>query len=1062
MGEWIKFDFPIMTIINIKPEERKPAALLFFMFFAIVSATITGSSARDAIFLIQFDKSYLPIMFIVIAPVMALTIAFYKKITSGQDQVFIITISGGLFSFSLFLLQTNLSGMFIPVLYIWMEIVTVLSIFQFWILAGEIFNARQAKRIFTIIGAGGSFAGIGAGYGIKPFVAYFGSGNLLFLTILFMGFSVMMAQLLRPYQSQLVPENVAPSTNQKSESEFTPYLKSIALLIGLAAFISKIVDYQFKMKAAEAFPNQNDLVSFFGTYYMATGTATLIMQFFVTGFILTRFGILAGLFVLPISLAIGSSGFLVMGTLSAVFFAKFSDQVFKFSTNNTVQEILWLPVAPEKKKQVKPIIDGTIRSGLEGLAGLLIFGLVSFKLVPQDKIQWLSGFVIIGVLLWIWNSFRLKDGYVNSLVKAIENRQLNLNDVEFDINDSHIVHTLDKTLNDENELKQLFALDLLWTLPLHPWKNTLINLYHHRSSQIRKAVLELAWHQPTIISNTNILLSIHNESELTPFAISCAGDRRIPALDEKIQHFLNSDSTALATTTAVTLLKQNPNHQESKQILDQLLSKDDEGTLCSTLGFLKESYHWISVENKKRFLVHPSHQVRNEILAVLANSPNVDFLESVIQNLSHSTSYENAKAALLHYDPSLVTDRFHHFLYTEISSLQLRQGILKTTPEFPSQDMVDLLITGLDDPDLLILNDISDALLKMSKKIKIDESTFATIENHISDISKRAYQLYQIKAQLMADHHASLILDHIENDLNKVIPILLKLGTLEEMDIPIRKYIRYVKSHDPELLPIVLELVDSTFSPENRKRTLPLIDPDVDKIQSGKDLFPDLIENVDEFLKYWIENLNTRTTAIAIHYLIKKEKTTILKEIDWDKIPDSIFTTNLFNQIEQNYLNRNFLNDKFPSQENQPMYSILEKTIILKSVDLFHEIPGDVLTKLAQIAEEIRVESQHELFKEGDFGDSLFVIISGQVDVIQNGHSISHLEKGNCIGEMALLDQEPRSASAITIEESVLLKINQDGFYELMASNREIMKQIVKILTRRIREMNKKLTDTRN
>lgn len=147
-----------MAIINIKSKERKPAALLFFMFFSIVSATITGASVRDAVFLTQFDKSYLPVMFIAIAVVMAGVIALYKKLTSGQDQVFVISISGALFSVSLFFLQSNLSGLFIPVLYIWMDVVTVLSIFQFWILAGEIFNARQAKRIFTLLGAGGSLS----------------------------------------------------------------------------------------------------------------------------------------------------------------------------------------------------------------------------------------------------------------------------------------------------------------------------------------------------------------------------------------------------------------------------------------------------------------------------------------------------------------------------------------------------------------------------------------------------------------------------------------------------------------------------------------------------------------------------------------------------------------------------------------------------------------------------------------------------------------------------------------------------------------------------------------
>ena len=1048
-----------MAIINIKSKERKPAALLFFMFFSIVSATITGASVRDAVFLTQFDKSYLPVMFITIAVVMAGVIALYKKLTAGQDQIFVISISGALFSVSLFLLQSNLSGLFIPVLYIWMEVVTILSIFQFWILAGEIFNARQAKRIFTLLGAGGSFAGMGAGYGIKPFVSTFGSENLLFLTIFFIGLSVVMAQMLRPFRMSRKPKKVNSKPVAKSKTEFEPYLKSIALLIGLAAFVSKIIDYQFKMMAADAFPNQNDLVSFFGTYYMSTGAATLIMQFFVTGFILTRFGILAGLLVLPIFLAIGSSGFLAIGTLSAVFIAKFSDQVFKFSTNNAVQEILWLPVAPEKKKRAKPIIDGTIRSGLEGLAGVLIFSLVSFKLVPQDNIQLLSLLVILGVIFWLWNSFRLKDGYVNSLMKAIENRQLNLDDVEFDINDSHIVDTIDKTLKDDDELKQLFALDLLWTLPLHPWKNTLQYLFHHGSNQIQRAVLELAWHQPGIITDQLLLNSFKEDSELAPFAISCAGDRMIPDIAEKVSPFLKSDNPSLSAAAAVGILKQDTNHHESKLILDSLMESDDPTILCTTIGFLKQSGQWISTENKKRFLGHESHDVRNQILAVFKGSPDSDFLVSIIRNLANASTFDAAESALKQYDPSLVTDRFYHFLFAEDSPLRLKLGILKTAHEFSSSDMAELLSSGLNDPDLLILNGISNALVKMSKNKELEAEILNKIENHIKAISKRAFQLYLLRDQLKNVSQAFLIQDHIESDLNKVIPILLKLGTLKKPDIPIETYIRYVKSNDPDLLPIVLELVDSTFSPENRKHTLPLIDPDVDRIKIGQELFPDLFRNPNDMLGHWIKNPHFWKTGIALQYLLNSENTAVLKIIKWDKIPNSIFTSNLFNETEQNYLNRNFLNDKFPIQENPPMYSILEKTIILKSVDLFHKIPGDVLTRIAQIAEELRCEQNHAIFKEGDHGDSMFVIISGKVDVIQNDHSITQLERGTCIGEMALLDQEPRSADAITLEESVLLKIDQEGFFQLMASNPEIMKQIVKILTRRVRSMNKKLTN---
>ena len=70
---------------------------------------------------------------------------------------------------------------------------------------------------------------------------------------------------------------------------------------------------------------------------------------------------------------------------------------------------------------------------------------------------------------------------------------------------------------------------------------------------------------------------------------------------------------------------------------------------------------------------------------------------------------------------------------------------------------------------------------------------------------------------------------------------------------------------------------------------------------------------------------------------------------------------------------------------------------------------------------------------------------------------IAKLEKGASLGEMALLDNETRSADAVADKDSVLLKINQDVFYELMEGNADIMKQIVRLLTSRIRDANSRL-----
>ncbi len=142
------------------------------------------------------------------------------------------------------------------------------------------------------------------------------------------------------------------------------------------------------------------------------------------------------------------------------------------------------------------------------------------------------------------------------------------------------------------------------------------------------------------------------------------------------------------------------------------------------------------------------------------------------------------------------------------------------------------------------------------------------------------------------------------------------------------------------------------------------------------------------------------------------------------------------------------------------MFSILEKTMLLKTVDLFQDIPSELLSKISQISKAKDYESGEVIFNEGDYGDSMFIVIEGEVSIQKNGKSIALLDKGSSLGEMALLDNETRSAGATAKVDSVLLKINQDVFYELMEGNADIMKQIIRLLTSRIRDANSKLEKT--
>ena len=139
------------------------------------------------------------------------------------------------------------------------------------------------------------------------------------------------------------------------------------------------------------------------------------------------------------------------------------------------------------------------------------------------------------------------------------------------------------------------------------------------------------------------------------------------------------------------------------------------------------------------------------------------------------------------------------------------------------------------------------------------------------------------------------------------------------------------------------------------------------------------------------------------------------------------------------------------------MYSTLEKTIYLKSSDVFGGIAAENLSRLAAIADESSWPSGSVVFREGDAGDALYVVLSGSVRIVKEGVEIATLRKGSCFGEMAVLDGAPRSADAAVSDEAVLLRISSEEFYEALAEDPRLMQNVIAVLTRRLRDANAKV-----
>jgi CRP/FNR family transcriptional regulator, cyclic AMP receptor protein len=139
------------------------------------------------------------------------------------------------------------------------------------------------------------------------------------------------------------------------------------------------------------------------------------------------------------------------------------------------------------------------------------------------------------------------------------------------------------------------------------------------------------------------------------------------------------------------------------------------------------------------------------------------------------------------------------------------------------------------------------------------------------------------------------------------------------------------------------------------------------------------------------------------------------------------------------------------------MLNSVERLLLVRGVPIFQELRDDFLVRLASIMEEHSYPAKQNIFTEGQEGRSLYVVSSGRVLVHIGNQELAKLERGNFFGEMALFDAEPRSASVTTLENCECLELTQQQLYEAIDETPEIAVNIIRLLSRRIRDLNHKI-----
>jgi CRP-like cAMP-binding protein len=143
---------------------------------------------------------------------------------------------------------------------------------------------------------------------------------------------------------------------------------------------------------------------------------------------------------------------------------------------------------------------------------------------------------------------------------------------------------------------------------------------------------------------------------------------------------------------------------------------------------------------------------------------------------------------------------------------------------------------------------------------------------------------------------------------------------------------------------------------------------------------------------------------------------------------------------------------------------LTDKILHLKNIEIFADLSVNELAAVASVTEEASFDEMEVVFREGDIGDTLFLVVEGEVAVIKDWNAEREFEldtigPGDYFGEMALFGDDRRSATIRVKKNARFLTLNKQELQEIVREYPQIALHVCRVLSMRIRRLHGKISD---
>ncbi|MCW5850508.1 MAG: cyclic nucleotide-binding domain-containing protein [Anaerolineae bacterium] len=1085
------------TWLDLHPGEGRYVAWMMVYSAAATGGVLTvGQAISSALFLSRLSQSATAYLYILPAIFIAPAMLLYNQLAGRRPllQVFIGSNSLLLGVVVLFriLLLTSYSHDFwtLAGIYLFIEFSYTLVLLQFWTFAGQIFNPREAKRLYGLIAAGGSLANILAGLSLGALAHRLGAPNLLFVVAGALALCILSVwQLKSAGRLQVEVGRQTPTAASRVSLAQTvrdmagsPLLGAIALLTILLALLVNIASYQYYNALQATFGSHTeDMVAFTGRYEFWAGLAALFVQVYLTQRVLRHFGVFAALLCYPLGVGLGSAAALVSGgALWAMALTRANTPVFRRTINVAALNVLYLAIPSRLRQRAAAIIE-VLYAVSFGLLGLLF--LVVDHASGWAYLTW--SVVALGLAAaWLVVLALTPPHYLRALAESIRRRSLDLAAVPIDLTDPTAIRLLRDTLRQPDHRRVVHALGLITDARGVDWDADVAALLLHPAPEVRSMALTYLARPGATAYRLAAQTAWHDTDESVRVAAiqayaTIGGAEATTALSL----FLQASEARIVGAALVSLARWGGPVGEAlaAETHQRLLVSADAAMRLEGVRALARLPSPPSNVQLLPLFDDPDTAVRLAALRASGEMRLAGIAPSLMAYLGRKGTQEAAIAALARYglaiEPLLadaVRDRRR--------PVEVRAAIPRVLQRIGGPRSVELLLAGLDEADEAVRGAVYRALAQLHAAAPFAVQP-ARLRRALADELRAVYGWYGLHDDLASGLDPLLdeaVTRRAKRGLERIFDLLSLLypgGAFQSVR-------RTLSAPEGTRQAEAVELLDNLVAPEDKSGLLPLLEESLPHLASAAhrewgvprrsmtERLTELARGEDAWLRACAlarlgalrlaELASIAREALADSDDLARESALVACHQFLDRQAWAAIAAQHAAGLEYP-LSRAYAQASLQEAGATMPLATIEKVLFLRGVDLFGELASEDLAAVARIATEVTLRAGERFITQGDLGDCLYIVVEGEASIVrQEVGELMRRGPGDIMGEMAIISHRPRSAHCLAITDITALKVTHDDFWQLMEEQPPLARAMMIVLATRLDETVSNLARYRN